>query len=58
MSNCRLFRWPSDLDSVVNVSSTRLQMARVHAEKALRERTAKFLDRLAIILISSSFLPS
>jgi hypothetical protein len=45
MFNCRLFRWPSDLDSVVKVSAKRLQTSRVHAEKALKERTARFLER-------------
>lgn len=44
--SCRLFHWPSDLDSVLQVSSTRLQRIRIETERALKERTQLFLERL------------
>ncbi|EFX65497.1 hypothetical protein DAPPUDRAFT_333133 [Daphnia pulex] len=44
--SCRLFHWPSDLDSVLQVSSNRLLRIRIETERALKERTQLFLERL------------
>lgn len=45
--SCRLFHWPGDLDSVLQVSSTRLDRIRVETERSLKERSQLFLGRLA-----------
>ena len=43
--SCRLFHWPKDLDTVLQVSSARLQRIRTETERVLKERIENFLER-------------